>query len=145
MLKLCLNGLRNFLQIINFGLPILYRLGLAIVSISKPRGAAVVGNGFVHLGARELVQLPRSGEDEERDLGVAQHGQLECLLQKPTEALGEGDLPARRVLNPLQLHARSLRARGSGGNRAGGRLGTNSGFAWLPDDPEVEIERSKCP
>jgi hypothetical protein len=53
--------------------------------------------------AGELVELAARGEDDERDLRVAEHGELERLLEQPVAALGEGDLPARRVLDPLHL------------------------------------------
>jgi hypothetical protein len=54
-------------------------------------------------GAGELVELAARGEDDEADLGVAEHGELERLLEQPVAALGEGHLPARRVLYPLHL------------------------------------------
>jgi len=54
-------------------------------------------------GAGELVELAARGEDDEPDLSIAEHGELEGLLEQPVAALGEGHLPARRVLYPLQL------------------------------------------
>jgi hypothetical protein len=54
--------------------------------------------------ARVLVELPLSGEDDERDLCVAEHGDLVGLLQQPVPALGEGHLAVDLVLDPAQLH-----------------------------------------
>ena len=56
----------------------------------------------------ELVEAAGGGEDDERDLGVAQHGQLVGLLEQPAPALGEAHLPARPVLDPPQLHPPAL-------------------------------------
>ena len=53
--------------------------------------------------AAELVELAAAGEDDERDLGVAEHGQLVRLLEEAVAALGEGDLPVDLVLDALQL------------------------------------------
>jgi hypothetical protein len=55
--------------------------------------------------AAELVELAAAGEDDERDLGVAEHGQLVGLLEEAVAALGEGDLPVDLVLDPLQLNS----------------------------------------
>jgi hypothetical protein len=55
--------------------------------------------------AAELVELAAAGEDDERDLGVAEHGQLVGLLEEPVATLGEGDLPVDLVLDPLQLNS----------------------------------------
>ena len=44
------------------------------------------------------------GEEDERDLGVAEDGELVGLLEQSVPALGEGHLPADLVLDPLQLH-----------------------------------------
>jgi hypothetical protein len=54
-------------------------------------------------GAGELVELSPGGEDDEGDLGVAEDGELEGLLEQAVAALGEGDLAAGGVLNPPQL------------------------------------------
>jgi hypothetical protein len=51
-----------------------------------------------------LVELPLGGEDDERDLGVAEHGDLVRFLQQPVPALGEGHLSVDLVLDPPQLH-----------------------------------------
>jgi hypothetical protein len=56
-------------------------------------------------GGGVLIELAAGGKDEERDLGVAEQGQLEGLLEQPRAALGEAHLPARLVLDPPQLHA----------------------------------------
>jgi hypothetical protein len=56
-------------------------------------------------GAAELVELAAAGEDDERDLGVAEHGELVGLLEQAVAALGEGDLAVDLVLDPLQLDA----------------------------------------
>jgi len=54
--------------------------------------------------ARVLVELPLSGEDDERDLRIAENGDLVGLLQQPVPALGEGHLAVDLVLDPAQLH-----------------------------------------
>ena len=40
----------------------------------------------------------------ERTLGVADDGELVSLLEEPVATLAEGDLPARVVLDPLDLN-----------------------------------------
>ena len=44
------------------------------------------------------------GENENTDLGVAEHRELFGLLEEPRSALAEGDLPVDRVLNPPHLN-----------------------------------------
>jgi hypothetical protein len=56
------------------------------------------------LRAAELVELAAVGEDDERDLGVAEDGELVGLLEQAVAALGEGDLAVDLVLDPLELH-----------------------------------------
>lgn len=51
-----------------------------------------------------LVEASAAGEDDERHLGVAEDGELVRLLEEPIAALAEGDLPARVVLDPLDLN-----------------------------------------
>ena len=53
--------------------------------------------------AAELVELAAAGEDDERHLGVAEHGELVGLLEEAVAALGEGHLAVDLVLDPLQL------------------------------------------
>ena len=60
------------------------------------------------VGGGELVEAAGGGEDDEHDLGVAQHGELVGLLEQPAPALGEAHLPARPVLDPPQLHRAAL-------------------------------------
>ena len=55
------------------------------------------------MAAGELVELPLGGEDDERDLGVAEHGELVRLFEEAVAALAEGDLPVGRVLDALDL------------------------------------------
>ena len=50
-----------------------------------------------------LVEAAAAGEDDERHLGVAQHGELVRLLEETVPALAESDLPVRRVLDALDL------------------------------------------
>jgi hypothetical protein len=50
-----------------------------------------------------LVEAAAAGEDDERDLGVAEHGELVRLLEEAVAALAEGDLPVGRVLDALDL------------------------------------------
>jgi len=54
-------------------------------------------------GARELRELAGGGEDDERDVGVAEHRELLRLLEQPAPALGVGHLPRCRVLYPPYL------------------------------------------
>ena len=42
----------------------------------------------IPLRAAELVELAAVGEDDERDLGVAEHGELVRLLEQAVAALG---------------------------------------------------------
>jgi len=88
------------------------RAGLVFIQIrrSRPEGRRRMAckrreGGRTHApgGAGELVELAARGEDDEPDLSVAEHGELVGLLEQPVAALGEGHLPARRVLYPLQL------------------------------------------
>ena len=50
-----------------------------------------------------LVEAAAAGEDDERDLGVAEHGELVRLLEEAVAALAEGHLPVGRVLDALDL------------------------------------------
>jgi len=50
-----------------------------------------------------FVEAAAAGEDDERDLGVAEHRELVRLLEEAVAALAEGDLPVRRVLDALDL------------------------------------------
>jgi len=50
-----------------------------------------------------LVEAAAAGEDDERDLGVAEHRELVRLLEEAVAALAEGDLPVRGVLDALDL------------------------------------------
>ena len=50
-----------------------------------------------------LVEAAAAGEDDERDLGIAEHGELVRLLKEAVAALAEGDLPVGRVLDALDL------------------------------------------
>lgn len=52
----------------------------------------------------ELEELPFGGEDDERDVSVAQNGDLMGFLEQPSPSLGESHLPTDLVLNPLQLN-----------------------------------------
>lgn len=54
-------------------------------------------------GAGEFVELSPGREDNERDLGIAENGELERLLQQTVPPLRERHLPARGVLYPLHL------------------------------------------
>lgn len=54
--------------------------------------------------AAELVKLPAVGEDDESDLGVAEHGELVGFLEEPIPPLREGHLAINLVLDSLQLH-----------------------------------------
>lgn len=55
------------------------------------------------LGHRcELVEATARGEDDERDLGVAEHRQLERLLEEAAPPLREGHLPTVSIYNSHQ-------------------------------------------
>lgn len=43
------------------------------------------------------------GEDDDADVGVAEHGELPGLLEEPRAALAEGDLPVDGVLDAAEL------------------------------------------
>lgn len=59
------------------------------------------------MAAGEGAEAFGRGEHEECDVDVAEDGELVCLLDEPVPALGEGHVPVRVVLDPLdgQLHA----------------------------------------
>lgn len=54
-------------------------------------------------GAGVLEHPAGAGEDDDADVRVAEHGELVGLLEQPAPALGEGHLPVRGVLDPLDL------------------------------------------
>ena len=87
-----------------------------MVMMTTPRPGKATARGRVHVHVRvcvyilyiplragELVELAAVGEDDERDLGVAEHGELVRLLEQAVAALGEGDLSVDLVLDPLEL------------------------------------------
>lgn len=55
-------------------------------------------------GTSKFIKLPAGGKDDEGNLGVTENGKLAGLLEQPNPALGEGDLPAGGILNPLDLN-----------------------------------------
>lgn len=55
-------------------------------------------------GTSKFIKLPAGGKDDEGNLGVTENGKLSGLLEQPNPALGEGDLPAGGILNPLDLN-----------------------------------------
>lgn len=69
----------------------------------RARGACITAYYYDAPGAGELGELPRGGEDDERDVGIAEDGELLSLLEEAAAALGERDLPRRRALYPLDL------------------------------------------
>lgn len=50
-----------------------------------------------------VIELVGAGDDDDRDLGVAEDGQLVGLLEETVASLGEGHLPVGGVLDPLDL------------------------------------------
>ncbi|KAI0565863.1 hypothetical protein FGB62_14g287 [Gracilaria domingensis] len=60
-------------------------------------------------------------EDDDSDLGVAEHGELHGLLEQPIAALGEGDLAVAKVGDALDadLLAAHVGAGARGGNNVG--------------------------
>jgi hypothetical protein len=54
-------------------------------------------------GCAVVVELAGAGEDDDANIGVAEHADLAGLLDNPGPALGEGDLPIGSVLDPLDL------------------------------------------
>ena len=80
------------------------------------------------MAAGEGAEAARGGEHEEGDVDVAEDGELVGLLDEAVPALGEGDVPVRVVLDPLdrQLYAPHRRRRHQGEaarvlRRTGGR------------------------
>jgi hypothetical protein len=77
------------------------------------------------------------GEEDERDLGVAEDGELVRLLEQAVPALGEGDLAADLVLDPLQHHLpaphgrRDLRAFRSPDRRRSVALSRHQQTIWI--------------
>ena len=51
-------------------------------------------------GARVLIEPSGAWEDHEADLSVAEYGELLGLFEDPVPPLGEGHLPAGRVVDP---------------------------------------------
>jgi hypothetical protein len=68
----------------------------------RRRGGAA-GDDECVPGASELGELAGGGEDDERDVGIAEHGELLRLLEQPPAALRERHLPRRRALYPPYL------------------------------------------
>ena len=62
---------------------------------------------YVPAAAGEVAEAVGRREHDERDVDVAEDGELVGLLDEAVAALGEGDLPVGGVLDPLdlQLHA----------------------------------------
>ena len=54
-------------------------------------------------GAGKFIELSSGRENNERDLRIAENGELKSLLQQPVPPLGEGHLPACGVLYPFHL------------------------------------------
>ena len=48
-----------------------------------------------------VVEAASTGEDDERQIGIAEDGELPGLLHQPAAALGEGHLSVCRVVDPL--------------------------------------------
>jgi hypothetical protein len=63
------------------------------------------------LGVGEFEELASGGEDDEGEVGVAEHGELVGLLEEAIAALGEGDLAARGVLDAADLDPATGRGR----------------------------------
>jgi hypothetical protein len=78
--------------------------------------------------AGEVAEASRGREHEERDIDVAEDGELVGLLDEPVAALGEGHLPVDVVLDPPdgQLHA-PHRRRAPPGSEAPAPLGGTKG------------------
>jgi hypothetical protein len=80
----------------------------------EPRDKQEIGNSVKRvckklkkgqpLCTTELVEPASVGEDQERHLHVAEHGELVSLLHQPALPLRERHLPADLVLDSLQLH-----------------------------------------
>ncbi|RRT35892.1 hypothetical protein BHE74_00041750 [Ensete ventricosum] len=51
----------------------------------------------------QFIELAVRREDDDADVGVAEHGELLGLLEQPGTALAEGDLALDGVLDPPQL------------------------------------------
>jgi hypothetical protein len=59
---------------------------------------------IIEPGASEVIEATGAGEDDEADLGIAKDAELLGLLEQPSPALRERHLPARRVVDPLDLY-----------------------------------------
>ena len=87
--------------------------------------------------AGEFEELAARREDDERDLGVAEDGELERLLEQAVAALGEGDLAAGRVLYPLHLRlAPHHPGRELSSNRIAAGSGRNPAPPPSPSSPD---------
>lgn len=80
-------------------------------------------------GAGEIIELAGAGENDEANLGIAEDGELLCLLQEPVPPLRESHLTAGRVVDPTdhnlpsphqQLRFRDLEREGTIRERNGG-------------------------
>lgn len=60
-------------------------------------------NGLRGGGANVLVDFAGARNHDERDLGVAEDGELVGLLEESVPSLGVGHLPVGRVLYPPDL------------------------------------------
>jgi len=54
-------------------------------------------------GGGEVVELAMGGEDDDADVGVAEHRELSGLLEQASAALAEGDLTVDGVLDAAKL------------------------------------------
>lgn len=54
-----------------------------------------------------LIEPSAAGEDDEGDLGIAEHGELVGLLEEAIPAFAEGDLAIGGALNSLDLNLAS--------------------------------------
>ena len=59
---------------------------------------------MVPVGISKVEELPGAGGDDEGHVGVAENGELTCLLHQAHAPLGEGHLTAARVLDALDLY-----------------------------------------
>ena len=86
--------------------------------------------------AGEVAEAVGGREHDERDVDVAEDGELVGLLDEAVAALGEGDLPVGGVLDPLdlQLHAPHGRRR-----RVAEAVGGGSG------EPASEVKEEEPP
>lgn len=58
----------------------------------------------VLVGAGKVEELAAAGGDNEGNLGIAEHRELQSFVEQTAPSFREGHLPVYRVLDSLQYH-----------------------------------------